>query len=357
MRYFIITLMVMFLGCQVSCQEEVNPNSSLAETTKADGRLLGIAITEPANKDFDAAFRIARSAGMQVVSLSLAWDDVEKAPGKFESPLPKVANAFYGASKVRVSLRLATFDTNNNRYPADLRDRPLDDPGVIARFNAFAEWVIGQLPDVELADVSIGNEVDASLGTDSKKWAQYTTFFIAARKHILDKRSGVRIGSNLTFGAFAGATEKFVAKLNRVTDVVMVSYYPLTREYKVRPPTEVCNDFASMCHAFPGKTIHITEAGYPSGADCGSSPELQKEFIEQVFAAWDAHAKQVRMVMFVWLHDLPMKDVEHDAKYYGISDRAFIGYLGTLGLRTHDQGGTDKPAFKALRVQAKARGW
>ncbi len=99
------------------------------------------------------------------------------------------------------------------------------------------------------------------------------------------------------------------------------------------------------------------EAGYPSGADCGSSPERQKEFVKQMFATWDAHAEQVKLVMFVWLHDLSVQDVEHYRTYNGISDKAFLSYLGTLGLRTHGGDGTDKPAFLALKAHAEARGW
>jgi hypothetical protein len=47
-----------------------------------------------------------------------------------------------------------------------------------------------------------------------------------------------------------------------------------------------------------------------------------------------------------------VKDFE---KYYGSSNRSFAEYLGSLGLRTYI--GKDKPAFKTLIEEAKARGW
>jgi hypothetical protein len=329
----------------------------VADPAATGGRLLGMSVNEPADKNFEAAFQTARSVGIQVVSLNLHWDEVEKAPGRFESPWPTAANAFYGANKVRISLRLATFDTNNNRLPADLRDKPIDDPATVGRFNAFADWVLAQLTDVELADVSIGNEVDVWLGADANKWEQYTAFFKATREHIRNKRPALTVGSNITFPAHTGEAKRFVSELNESADAAMVSYYPLTPTFQVRPPTVVRDDFAELCAAYENKEIRFTEIGYPSGDECGSSLAKQKQFIDEVFAAWDAHKEQVKSVVFVWLHDRPPEEIEHYKTYYKISDAAFLSYLGTLGLRAHEKSGTDKPAFVALRKLAKSRGW
>ena len=51
----------------------------------------------------------------------------------------------------------------------------------------------------------------------------------------------------------------------------------------------------------------------------------------------------------------PMPQVQSYTKYYGVGQRAFAEYLGTLGLRSHD--GKDKQAFQTLRQEAKSRGW
>jgi hypothetical protein len=329
-----------------------------AEKTVPKGsRLLGCNVTEPENKNYDAAMGLAKSAGAQVVSLKLDWDAVEKKPNVFTSPWPKVANAYYPRQNIQVSLRVATLDTDQNRIPADLRDKPLNDPAVIARFNQLMDWVFAEMPDVNLAELSIGNEVDGVLGADPVKWKQYTEFFAATRKHALQKRTGLKVGVSIMFGGHTKHAAKFAAAINEQTDVVMVSYYPLTPAFAVRAPQVVHDDFNAICRMYPNRPISFVEAGYPSGSGCGSSEAKQQQFVNELFAAWDEHPEQIRLVTFVWLHDIVPAAVDTFGKYYGVSSTAFRDYLGTLGLRTYKNAGSDKPAFTSLKQQAKARGW
>jgi hypothetical protein len=320
-------------------------------------RLLGINVNEAEDKDFGQAFGHGRGAGLQVVSLKLDWDDVEKKPGEFASPFPAIADAFYSAAQVKLSLRIATLDTNRNRIPADLREKPLDDPQVVQRFNALVDWLAQQMPRVELEDFSIGNEADASLGSDAAKWRQYTAFFQATKEHAKKTWPKTKIGSSLTFGGHTGPAKKHVIELNRSADVVMVSYYPLNADLTFRDPAVVGGDFRRVCEQYPGRAVTFTECGYASGTKCGASEEKQKRFVEEVFRAWDAHADQVGQVMFVWLTDQPPETVRWAEQYYGAKGGAFADFIGTLGLRTYSGSGTDKPAFAALKTEAKKRGW
>lgn len=319
-------------------------------------RLLGCAVTQAENQDYAAAMALAQSAGVQVVSLKLDWDDVEKTPHVYASPWPKIANAYYPAQNLALSLRIATFDTNQSRLPADLRAKPLSDPEVIGRFNQLLDWIFKEMPDVKLAELSIGNEVDGVLGDDPAQWNQYTAFFAATRQHARAQRPALPVGVSLMFGAFT-RQPKLAAALNASADEIMASYYPLTPAFQVRPPTVVAEDFRALCGQYPHRPISFVEAGYPSGAGCGSSDVMQAEFVRQLFAAWDEHAAQIRLVTFVWLHDATPAAVAGFGKYYGIASPAFRDYLGTLGLRTGQGAGTDKPAFTALRQLAQARGW
>jgi len=320
-------------------------------------RLLGINVNEAEDKNFDNAFRIGRLAGLQVVSLKLDWDYVEKKPGEYASPWPAVADAYYSVAKVRLSLRIATLDTNCNRIPADLRGKGFDDPAVVMRFNALVDWLAKQMPKVQIEDISIGNEVDGSLGTDSAKWKQYTVFFKATKEHAKKVWPKAKIGSSLTFGSHLGAAKRHVIELNRYTDVVMISYYPLKTDFTFRDPSVVRGDFKAICVQYPKRAISFTECGYSSGTRCGASKEKQKRFVEEVFRAWDAHADQIQQVMFVWLSDQPPDMVSWAQKYYGVRDGAFADFIGTLGLRAYKGSGTDKPAFVALKAEAKKRGW
>jgi len=253
-------------------------------------RLLGIKVNEAEDKDFGRAFHHGREAGLQVVSLKLDWDDIEKKPGEYASPFPAIADVFYSANQVKLSLRIATLDTNRNRIPADIREKPFDDPQVVQRFNALVDWLAQQMPHVELEDFSIGNEADASLGSNAAKWRQYTAFFQATKEHAKKTWPKTKIGSSLTFGGYTGPAKEHVIELNRHTDVVMVSYYPLNADLTFRDPSVVGGDFQLICAQYPGRNVTFTECGYASGTKCGASEEKQRRFVEEVFRAWDAHA-------------------------------------------------------------------
>lgn len=333
------------------------PAAAADKPAKKGDRRLGIAVNEPEDKKFDAAFAKARDAGLQVFSLKLDWDDVEKKPGKFASPWPKVVNQVFPPQKVAVSLRIAVYDTVNNRVPADIRDKKLGDPAVVARFTALADWVLGEMPDVEFADIAVGNEVDGVLGADPDRWKQYGEFFRAVRTHLRKKHPKVPVGVSVMFNGLTGPTAKLAAGLNKDADVVMASYYPLNPDFTVKPAKAVEDDFAAVCKAYPKRPVHFVEAGCPSGKKCGSSEEKQKQFVEHLFRAWDRHADQVKLVMFVWLNDVPGDSVKWAEKYYKSDNPAFLDYIATLGLRTYPGAGADKPAYAALKEQAKARGW
>lgn len=78
-----------------------------------------------------------------------------------------------------LSLAINPIDTNVNRMPDDLKDVPFDDPLVIERYKQLLEFVFSQVPDLELSSFSIGNEIDAYLGSDPSMWNQYQLFFEA----------------------------------------------------------------------------------------------------------------------------------------------------------------------------------
>jgi hypothetical protein len=316
-----------------------------------------MAVSESENKKFDEAMALAKSAGVQVVNLKLDWDDVEKKPGVFDSPWPKVANLYYPLQKVQLSLRLSTLDTGQNRIPKDLRGKPFDDPAVIERFNRFLDYVLDQMPDLTLSELSIGNEVDGVLGTDEKKWGQYGRFFAATREHARQKRKDLKVGVSIMFSGHTGPAARFAEAINKETDWVMVSYYPLDSAFMVRDPKGVHEDFDTICKKYPNRPISFLEAGYPSGERCGSSELKQQQFVEELFAAWDKHAEQIECITFVWLNDTSASAVKGFTKYYGSSNPAFVDYLSTLGLRTFKGAGVDKPAFTALKEQSKSRGW
>ncbi len=320
-------------------------------------RLLSLEVTTAADDDYDAAFVLARSVGMQVTSLSLQWDDLEPSPGRYgtDPDWLGIANDFFPAQGTTVSLMIGPIDTNTLRLPADLKNKAFDDPEVIARFERLLDYVFAQIPDLELSSLAIGNEIDGYLGMNRQRWRQYDHFFEKVSTYARNKRPGLVVGSKLGFGGLTGEARALSSPLLRASDAVMLTYYPLRDDFTAKDPAVVHEDFDRLAALFPDKPLYILEAGYPSSSLLGSSEAAQAAFVHELFSAWDEHAEQVKVVSLLWLHDLPPGIVDELVDYYGLHDEKFRAYLATLGLRTFK--GEDKQAFEKLQQETQQRGW
>jgi len=99
----------------------------------------------------------------------------------------------------------------------------------------------------------------------------------------------------------------------------------------------------------------MMEVGYPTGALCNSNDFLQAWFVAEMFHAWDIWSAHIKLVEFLALTDFSPETVDYLEQYYGISDPAFLEFLGTLGLRKWD--GTPKLGLYFFYWGAWARGW
>jgi len=336
-----------------------DPSESAPSTTPAPrgNRILAIDVNEPADGDYDAAFRLAREAGAQAVSLSIPWDSFEVAPGQF-SPDPdflSIANLYYPGYGASLALTLAPIDTNRLRVPQDLTALRFDDPRVIERFNRALEQALARLPDTELSILAIGNEIDVYLQADPERCAAYASFFAATAAHARSLRPGLKVGTKATASGLLGEGRECLEAVNRQSDAILATYYPLRPDFSVRSPSSPAADFAELADLAASKPIYLLEVGYPSSEHLGSSEALQAEFVQQVFRAWDAQASAIPYLCFTWLHDISDDTRDGYLGYYGLRSAKFAAFLGSLGLRTHS--GQDKPAFLALAQEATARGW
>ena len=331
--------------------------SSVAQTLPKTERLLSISITESSNKDYGYAFTLAKDAGMQVTGFSLKWDELEPTPYKYASDPNwfQVINDFFPTQAIAVSLMIGPIDTNNLRLPPDLADKSFDDPQVIERFKRLLDYVFSEIPQLGLSSLSIGNEIDGYLGTNKQLWKEYTYFFQEVSSYARTKRPNLVIGSKIGFWGLTGNSRELSADIIRASDVVMVTYYPLNNDFSVKNPEVVHEDFATLVELYTNKPIYILEAGYPSSPLLNSSESKQAQFVQEIFKAWDTQSEHIKVLDFLWLHDIPPAVVEELGGYYRLRDEKFLAYLATLGLRTHE--GQDKEAFKVLKLEAEMRGW
>lgn len=361
-------LMVLSLACGSNGQITETAAPQHAPTDPAasgrDGRppprgkrQLGLAVNETPQVDFGTAFALAQDVGLDFVTLTVFWDDVESEPGVFD-PDPNwlaVANEFYGERDVALALVVAPVDTNVLRVPPDLRSAPLDDPGLIDRYLAALDYSLDQLTDVELVSVSIGNEVDAYLSADPNRWSAYSTLYERAADHVRTRAPDASVGVKATYSGLTGAHRAELQRLNEASDAILVTYYPLRENFQVEPPNVFGPDMKALLELYPGQPLHLLEVGYPSSPILSSSEERQAKFIRQVFREWDRHPQRTPVLNFIWMHDITQAELDGYANYYGSDDERFLAFLGSLGLRSAD--GQDKLGFEALRQEAAGRGW
>ncbi len=319
-------------------------------------RVIGIHVQPPEDNDYNAAVAQARSFGTTSVPFFATWASLETAPGVFDASLLDTVNAYYPAAGLKNSITLATINTNVLEIPADLVGTAWDHPTMIARFNALQDFIFSRIPAVTLTAYSIGNEVDSTL-LSAPAVAAYRTFYEAARAHVLTLRSGLKVGVTMTLNGLIGPSKALYASLNAASDVVAVTYYPLNNDFTVKPPAQVQADVDALMLQYPATPVFLKEIGYPSSAICGSSEELQRQFVVEVFQAWDRYADRIPLLYFFNLSEWSPAQVDQLALYYGAATPEFKEFLRTLGLRTYAGAGTDKPAFTQLKAEAQARGW
>lgn len=318
--------------------------------TPKGNRLLGICISPSEKIDEADAFSLARSrAGIDAVTLHYSWPEIETSPGKFNYQLLDKTNSIYRDVKIIFGINL--IETYIKTVPSDLENIPFDDPVMIARFKKLLDKVFPRLPDLQIMAFVFGNEVTGYL-VESGEWDAYTTFYEAVSTYVKTIHPRIKVGVIGMLDGYMQPTDK-VKTLNRSSDVIALTCY--------LQPGDVKNDFAALTSAYPGRKIYIQEIGYSSSSVLGSSEEKQKDFVKEVFRAWDEHASQIEYLSFYALHDHAREEVEAVLELMGKKDdpdaKINIEIITTLGLRTYPGKGRDKLAFRTLIQEARARGW
>jgi hypothetical protein len=359
-----LVLILATLACEEPPQIDSPESSSSGIPTPADPRPKGDRILEldanaPEDDDFDKVMELARDLGVESIRLSVYWDDIETAPGVFD-PDPNwlaIANQYYSAQGFSISLVISVLDTTEIRIPADLEGREFSDPEMITRFTGLLDYVITQLPDVEMVSLAIGNEIDGVLGNDPNAWQAYQIFYQSSAAYARSKLPEVPVSTKVTFEGLTGPMRNEARAVFEDSEVVMTTYYPLLGDFSVKDPEIVLIDFQTLTEIFPDKEIHITEIGYPTSEVNQSSEAKQTRFIQAMFQAWDEHADQIPVLSYSWLSDLPEESVRELEAYYGLKNQAFGEFLRTLGLRTFPNSGENKSGFDVFQIEANARGW
>jgi hypothetical protein len=321
-------------------------------------RILAVDANPTGNNNYLTTLSKATQVGVKAVSLHFDWNFLEPSQNSYQGTYLNLANNFYPAYGLGVSLIIAPIHNSNVNLPSDLQGLAFDNPLVVSRFKQLLNFIFASIPNVNLTTLVIGSEIDAYLGADPKKWAQYTNFYrqIAAYAHQI--RPNLNVATEFMFiPGYLGESRPFLDVINQYSDVIAVSYYPRTLEGMVMDPEVVTRHFKTIADAFPQKPIQFLQLGYPSSSVLQSSEELQANFVQELFKAWDLYSDRINLVRYTFLTDLDKNTISDAGVYFGDQRPSFQQFLATLGLRTFSGDGTDKPAFIMLDAETSVRGW
>jgi hypothetical protein len=315
---------------------------------------------------------LAREVGVDAATLRMAWSDLETAPGVFNGsmvPVLSVANAQFPAEGLRVNLTINPVSSSLLAAPSDLKAAieqgtlRFSDAAVINRFNALLTFVHDQTPQVQLTSLQIGYEVDRFLTLAPLQfWADYGVFFAAVSSHAKSLwGQSLRVGITATqAGLLTEPTRSLLQSLNGLTDEVSLTYLPRRPDGGAIEPADVRLDIEQVIALYYPKPIVFDAVGYPSSALLGASITKQSQFLRAFFDVWDSYAALIPFASFTRLHDysLPLANFQAQGSVGSGGDiRRETAFQQSLGLRTWDGDGVNKPSYQTLRDLTFERGW
>lgn len=329
---------------------------------------MGFAVSTAQDGDLPEALAKAQAACMSATIISIGWSELHPDTLSWNADVVEqldLINSFFSYIGVKVELQLRPVNTVVEEMPAELAGLPYDDPLVVHALLQTLDTVLGHLPDVELAALNIGNESDALWGTDTSRYTAFGVLLQAVMPHakaLYEASHGgdtLSVGTTFTWGGLTGAVTGPLCQItNAGADHISATYYGIENDFTVKPPSDVIPDLALLTTLQPGtQPIRLAEIGYPTSSVCGSSEQLQSDFVQYAFTAWDQHMDRIKYMSWFLTTDLDSATVEELGIYYGLSAPVFLEYLRTLGLRTWPGAGTDKPAYQTLLCELQARGF
>ncbi len=342
--------------------------NSYAQLPKGD-RIFAWQVDMAQNNNYDSAYAYAQTGCMESIHLFFTWSSIEVSNGNFDASYMAntldILDIYHPAYGNKAELQIATVNTVAKETPSDLLAVDFDNPIMINRFKGFLDTLFTHIPNLELSALNIGNEADIYWGTDATKYSQYKMFLdsvIPYAKQLYFNLHGtdLKVGTTFTFdGLTSASTSALCQTVNDSLDITALTYYPLNPDFTMESPSIVSSDFANLVSIYSDtlQPIYFAECGYASSDSCNSSNTQQAQFFQNVFTAWDTYYDNIKYITIFKTTDWSQQEVNDFAIYYGISDNIFLEYLRTLGVRTWDNDGINKPAYETILCELNARGW
>jgi len=339
------------------------------------GTHIGAQYTAPSNQtaanETDSLYATLLEKGGNLYQASIPWADIETTPGSPNFLL--IAEILNGArAKNLIPLfQISVIDTEHASVPSDLSN-PLDptklrlglewnDTEIVDRYALLLEVVAPLAAYSGAVYIGVGNEVDVNLQQNPSTGLAFAEFVFIMRSFIQTLTStNVAVGVTLTLGGMNGWMSNspppvWATLLRNISDCNPITYYPLGgNAHVITDPNAIQKEVNSALEfLLPTDSIVFQELGMPTGycnasSTDGSDQSKQAEFFvlfSQILRQQNM-TRPVRGLSLYQLVDMDDSDCEGLAKYYNVSEPAFVEYLCTLGVVKNT--GVEKLGYKSF---------
>lgn len=360
MKYLLFSIIILLtLFC--SCSNRDNLDCETYNPVPKGDRVLGLDLLDlTESSTFNHNIDLANEIGVNFITLHLSWSDIEPTPNNYIDPNSAIEllGQVAVANNLKLSLTIKPIDMVGKTVPSDLESTRFNNSEMIDRFNSLVDFIFTKINPNDLLNFQIGNEIDGYNTSiePSTFWEDYGVFLKQTTNYIHSISPNLKVGFTGTYKGLLKNSTRFNTLLQHV-DILGVTYYPINNDFSVKHPNIVFSDLTYLSILFKSTPIYLQEVGYQSSETNNSSEEKQSIFFCNFFHAWDFHANRIKSANIVRLNNLSEQEAINAAVPYGVSRNEFIEYLRTLGIRTYNNEGTNKKAFKTIKDNARARGW
>jgi len=313
--------------------------------TETPSRLLALTDLPPLDPaptpdDFLAAVRKSTLAGCDASVLTISWPALEPRKGQLTFSELKAAVELHKGRFLFLGIQVV--NTTVKELPADLQEKPFDDPEVLQRFRLLLDAIAPLLKN-RIRFLSIGNETDVYLSAHPDEAEAYATFLNAAHRHAKSIAPALTVSTTVSE---AGALQPNIRELVRPMDAHFLTYYHgqhgMVGTFK--DPRSATQDILAIAAQLDDRPIVFQEIGFPAQELLGSAEE-QAIFVNGVFDAWAELGSRVPMVNYFMMYDFPKNFVNEQMSYYGVTDetKRLANFIGSLGL--HESDGTPRAGW------------
>jgi hypothetical protein len=341
----------------------------------SSGTHLGAQYSAPADQiaanATDLLYSELLQKGGNLYQASIPWADIEVTPG---SPNYVLIAEILNGAKTRNLIplfQISVIDTEHAAVPSDLAD-PTDPTRLrpdlewnstilVDRYALLLEVVVPIAAYSGAVYIGVGNEVDVNLEQHPETGYAFAEFLYIMKSFIQSLTSiNMAVGVTLTVGglnswASPNVPPEWAIQVRSISDVNPLTYYPLQGNAHVITDQAAIQKEVSSALSFllPTDSIVFQEFGIPTGYCNASSTNGSNQSIQAAFFTLfsqimklENKTRPVRALSLYQLVDMDDKDCEGLARYYNVSEPAFIEYLCTLGVLKNT--GKEKEGWKSF---------